>query len=398
MLRGKIIMKKLKIGIVGIGNMGSAHAVSIFSGNIPEMELAAVCDTDDKKRLWAKEKLGGAAVFDDYEKLLNSGLIDALIIATPHYFHPEIAIKAFESGVHVLTEKPAGVSVKQVERMNEAANRSGKIFGIMFNQRTSPIYQRAREIVQSGRLGKPKRLVWIITNWYRKQSYYDSGGWRATWKGEGGGVLMNQAPHNLDLWQWIFGMPKRVRGFCSYGKHHNIEVEDDATIYAEYESGATADFITSTGELPGTNRLEISGDRGKIVIEEGKLRLWELSVPERDFCFESDKDCTDPSVTYTEYTPKEPENAHDIILKNFAESILLDKSLLAPGIEGINQLQICNAAYLSDWTNDWVELPVDEDAFEERLMHRVSNSELKGAVSQAEDVKGQHSNRWKINW
>lgn len=203
--------------------------------------------------------------------MLDSGLIDAALIAVPHYEHPTYAVKCFQRGIHVLTEKPAGVYARQVREMNEAAEKAGVKFEIMFNQRIDPIYKKAHDLVQSGALGQPKRLVWIVTNWYRTQAYYDSGSWRATWKGEGGGVLLNQAPHNLDLWQWIFGMPQKIRAFCSVGKYHQIGVEDDVTIYGEYENGATAVFISTTGEAPGTNRLEISGDLGKLVLEEGKL-------------------------------------------------------------------------------------------------------------------------------
>ena len=202
--------------------------------------------------------------FSDYHEMFASGLIDAVLIATPHYLHPTIAIDGFAAGLHVLTEKPAGVYTNQVQMMNDAAKASDRVFGIMYNQRTNPQFQKIREIIKSGRLGECKRLIWIITNWYRTQAYYDSGTWRATWAGEGGGVLINQCPHNLDLWQWMFGMPTRVRATCHYGKWHNIEVEDEVTAYAEYANGASAVFITTTGEAPGTNRLEVTGDRGKV--------------------------------------------------------------------------------------------------------------------------------------
>ena len=250
--------------------------------------------------------------------------------------------------------------------MNEAASKSGVKFGIMFNQRTNPLYAKARQIVQSGQLGQTKRLVWIITNWYRTQAYYDSGSWRATWGGEGGGVLLNQAPHNLDLWQWIFGMPKRVRAFCNFGKYHKIDVEDDVTIFGEYENGATATFITTTGEAPGTNRLEISGDRGKLVIEDGKLKWWKLSEPEREFCFTSKEGFYNPPTHYEEFCDEIPEG-HPQVLEAFAKSILTDSEMVARGEEGLNSLSISNAAYISAWTDDWAELPTDEAFFEKKL-------------------------------
>ena len=289
----------VKVGIVGIGNMGSAHAKSIFSGNIKGMELAAVCDIAESKRLWADENLPGVPCYEDYKEMIDSGVCDTVIVATPHYFHSPIAIYAFEKGKNVLTEKPAGVYTKQVEEMNAAAKKSGKVFGIMYNQRTNPKFQKMREIVQSGELGELKRCIWIITNWYRTQAYYDSGTWRATWAGEGGGVLLNQCPHQLDLWQWIFGMPNRVMGHCKYGHWHNIEVEDEVTAYAEYPNGATGAFITTTGECPGTNRLEITGDKGKLVWEEGKLTWWKLAVPEREFCVTCKEGFAQPEMTVT---------------------------------------------------------------------------------------------------
>ena len=223
-------MKTVKLGLVGFGNMGSLHAKNVTGGRVPGMELIAVVDIDKEKRNEIKRLYPEVEVYETAEDMYDKADIDLVLIAVPHYAHTTLAIKAFSHGFNVITEKPAGVFARQVRKMNEAADRSGVKFGIMFNQRTNPIYIKAREIVKSGLLGEPKRLVWIITNWYRTQAYYNSGTWRASWNGEGGGVLLNQAPHNLDLWQWIFGMPKRVRAFCSVGKYHNINVEDDVTI------------------------------------------------------------------------------------------------------------------------------------------------------------------------
>ena len=267
--------------------------------------------------------------------------------------------------------------------MNEAAKQSGKLFGIMYNQRTNPLYQKARQLVQSGELGELKRCIWIITDWYRSQAYYNSGGWRATWAGEGGGVLLNQCPHNLDLWQWIFGMPSRIRASCYVGKYHDIEVEDDVTIYAEYPNGATGSFITTTAECPGTNRLEISGDRGKVVIEDNKLTFWKLSVPERKFCFETDKIFGTPEATAEEFPLEGKIPMHVGILNNYVDALLDGSALLAPGEEGINGLTISNAAFLSSWEGDrWVELPLDEDHYYEQLQQRIRTSRHKDEVAE----------------
>lgn len=358
-------MDRIKLGIIGIGNMGSGHFHNVMEGKCPSVEITAVCDIVPGKTAIA-DNYPDIAIFTDYKEMLDSGKVDSVLIAVPHYDHPTIAIEALKRNINVLTEKPAGVYQRQVRLMNEEAAKSSAKFGIMFNQRTNPLYKKARDIVQSGQLGELKRMVWIITNWYRTQSYYNSGSWRATWKGEGGGVLLNQAPHNLDLWQWIFGMPKRIRAFCQFGKYHNIAVEDDVTIFGEYENGATATFITTTGDACGTNRLEITGDRGKIVIEEGKLKWWKLKTPEREFCFTSKDGFATPECEYEEYTDTEPDG-HSTVLEAFARAVLYDEEMIARGEEGINSLSISNAAYLSCWTDDWAEIPTNEELFEKYL-------------------------------
>ena len=367
-------MNQIRLGIIGLGNMGRGHMNNILTGKTPSVKLTAVCDIDPQK-LTAAEEINRNSVaseitcFTDSEELFQSGLVDAVLIAVPHYDHPNIAKAAFSHKIHVLTEKPAGVYTRQVREMNQSAKESGVTFGIMFNQRTNPLYAKARDLVQSGELGELKRMVWIITNWYRTQAYYDSGSWRATWGGEGGGVLLNQAPHNLDLWQWIFGMPKRVRSFCSFGKYHNIAVEDDVTIYGEYDNGATSVFISTTGEAPGTNRLEISGDRGKIVIEHGKLCFWKLKEAERKFCFEATEGFAMPEIEYSEYSAPAPEG-HPEVLEAFARSVLDGTDMIAEGREGLNSLMISNAAYLSAWTDEWVSLPADEASFQNHFEER----------------------------
>ena len=390
-------MNQIRLGIIGMGNMGSGHLQNVLDGLCPSVTVTAVSDINPEKLEQVKTKDPSIALFTDTLEMLDSGLIDAALIAVPHYDHPTYAIECFQRNIHVLIEKPAGVYTRQVRIMNEEAEKANVKFGIMFNQRTNPLFAKAREIVQSGALGAPKRLVWIITNWYRTQAYYDSGSWRASWTGEGGGVLLNQAPHNLDLWQWIFGMPKKIRAFCSFGKYHNIDVEDDVTIYGEYESGATAVFITTTGETPGTNRLEITGDLGKLVLEEEKLKWWKLAAPEREFCFTVSEGFYVPETTYEEFTQEAPAG-HPIILENFAKSILEDAPMIAPGIEGINSLALSNAAYISSWTNDFVELPTDEALFEDHLLRLCREEKLKQKNLKASDIHEDLQNRWKVRW
>lgn len=377
-------MSKVRLGIIGIGNMGTGHADYLTKGEVPDAELTAVCDINPKRLEWAKESLGEKVKrFNNAEALFDSGEVDAVIIATPHYDHPTLAIEAFKHGLHVLIEKPAGVYTKAVRKMNEEAEKTNKVFGIMYNQRTNPLYQKLRELISSGELGELKRTVWIITNWYRSQSYYNSGGWRATWAGEGGGVLLNQDPHQLDLWQWTCGMPKRVRAFCSFGKYHNIEVEDDVTAYVEYENGATGLFVTTTGETPGTNRFEVSGTRGKIVIEDDKLTFWRLRVDERKFNEEYTGGFGEPECWKCEVPIKGTTTGHAGITRDFVNAIINGTKLLAPGIEGINGLQISNAMHLSAWTDNWVDLPIDEDLYYEMLQEKIKGSSFKKEVKEA---------------
>lgn len=310
-------MEALRFGVVGIGNMGSAHAVQLFEGRVRGAALAAVCDCREERLGWAAGRLAGVSLYGDYEALLDSGEVDAVLIATPHRLHPVIAGEAFRRKLHVLTEKPAGVDRASVAAMNRQAEESGAVFGIMYNQRTNQLFRKLHDLVQEGALGEIKRFVWIVNNWYRTQAYYDSGDWRATWNGEGGGVLLNQCPHNLDIWQWIMGMPVRLRAFCREGHYHRIQVEDDATIYAEYESGASAVFITSTGEYPGTNRMEISGTLGKAVAENGCLKLYLLERDEREICYASREGMPQEKVNCCTMEEEEPGGGHLEILQNF---------------------------------------------------------------------------------
>ncbi len=390
-------MEKLRLGIIGMGNMGCGHLRSIVNGECSRLEVTAIADIDPEKVERASKICPSAKTFFTAEGLIESGETDAVLIAVPHYDHPRIAILAFEKGLHVMLEKPAGVFTSQVTGMNNAAKKAGVKFGIMFNQRTDPVYSRAREIVAGGQLGELKRLVWIITNWYRTQAYYDSGSWRATWNGEGGGVLLNQAPHNLDLWQWIFGMPKRIRAFCSVGKYHDISVEDDVTIYGEYENGATATFITTTGDACGTNRLEISGDRGKLVLEDGKLKWWKLKIPEREFCFSSKEGFACPETEYEEFTA-DGFDGHPPILNNFADAIYDGVPLIAPGEEGINSLALSNAAYLSSWTGDWADIPVDAEGFEKHLAVLCAREAKEGKPALISEPAEELRRRWQVRW
>ena len=375
-------MEQVKIGIIGVGNMGSDHSKRIVNGDVPELKLVAVAARSQARRDWAKENLPeDVKIFNEGDELIDSGVCDAVLIAVPHYQHPTLAVRAFEKGLHVMCEKPAGVYTLAVREMNEAAKKSGKVFGMMFNQRTNCVYRKMHELVQSGELGAMKRVNWIITDWYRTQSYYDSGSWRATWDGEGGGVLLNQCPHNLDLIQWICGMPIRVRAFCHEGKWHDIEVEDDVTAYLEYPNGATGVFVTTTGDAPGTNRFEITLEMGKLVCvlsnEGTSLTLYKLAENEREFCRTCPQGFEKPAMEIIEVETDGQNPQHNGVLKAFAANILRGEPLVAGGEEGINGLTLSNAMHLSSWLDRTVELPLDEELFLSELNKRRAASNKK---------------------
>ncbi|MHB8129781.1 MAG: Gfo/Idh/MocA family protein, partial [Mobilitalea sp.] len=305
-----------------------------------------------------------------------------VLVATPHYDHPRLVIMAFEYGLHALSEKPAVVYTKQVREMNEAAAKYDLVFGMMFNQRTNHVYRKMYELVHSQDYGQIKRVNWIVTDWYRSQAYYNSGDWRATWEGEGGGVLLNQCPHNLDLLQWICGMPNKVQAFCHTGKWHDIEVEDDVTAYLEFPNGATGVFVTTTGDAPGTNRFEITLERAKLVCENNKLSMFELEVSEREHCFTTKEGFSMPKGSWVE-VPTDGENPqHAEVLRAFAGKILRGTPLVAEGREGINGLSLSNAMHLSSWLSKMVEIPFSEEQFLENLNYLRARSKQKKSVGE----------------
>ncbi|MDD6308863.1 MAG: Gfo/Idh/MocA family oxidoreductase [Clostridia bacterium] len=383
-------MDTVKIGIVGVGNMGFGHMRGIWEGK-EGLTLTAVCDIDEKRLEAAKGVAGDAiAYYTDYKAMLASGLIEAVLVAVPHYSHVQIAVDAFEKGLHVLCEKPAGVYTKDVRRMNEAAKKSGKVFSMMYNQRTNPVYKKVRDLVQSGELGDLKRTSWIITNWYRPQAYHDSSTWRSTWSGEGGGALINQCPHQIDLMQWICGMPVSVSAHVKFGSYYNIEVEDDVTAYFSYANGATGTFITSTGEWPGTNRFEIAGTMGRIVVENNCIQFSRLREDEREFNKKNTSPFGKPEVWECKVDAPGENPAHGGIRKNFANAILKGEQLIAPGEEGIRGLTVSNAIHMSAWLGKEIALPLDEDMYYNLLQEKIQKSTFKknAATGVVSDLKG----------
>ncbi len=402
-------MNKVRLAIVGVGAMGTSHLNNIRSGKLNNVTLAALCDLLPEKEALCSGKgflekykkdiaegkidanLGNfteegslvcddAAFFTDYKELIKSGVADALLIATPHYAHTYIAEEALDAGLHVLTEKPISVHKKDCLRIIEAHKRNPQLkWEAMFNQRTIPAHIKVKELLDNKVLGEIRRFSWTITDWFRSQAYYNQGGWRATWKGEGGGVLLNQCPHNLDLLCYFLGMPAKVRSFCGFGRFHNIEVEDQVTAYLELENGATGLFVTTTGEYPGTNRLEIAGDKGKLVMEHGKITLTRTDVPVQEFSDTTPKPWSAPKQeTLTVGIPATPViNQHPQVLQNFIDSILFDEALIAPGEEGLMSVELANGIIMSALKDKTVDFPLDADEYAALLEGLIKKSDKK---------------------
>ena len=372
----------IRLGIIGIGNQGSMYARRIVKENwCPEIRLTAIADKNPDRIEWAKSAISpDLQYFDDAIAMLDSGVIDSCIVAVPHYDHPRLVIECMKRGIHVMCEKPAGVYTLQVrEMMAEADKHPEVVFGMMFNQRTNCLYRKMRELVQSGKYGRVRRANWLITNWYRSQFYYDSGDWRATWAGEGGGVLLNQCPHQLDLWQWILGMPKKLQSFMRYGQWHDIEVEDDVTTWMEYEDGHTGVFITSTGDPHGSNRFEVEMDGAQLIAEGDKLFLLEFDQLEQDWTKTNKIPFASVPAHEVEVEMDGLNPQHQGVFQAFAGAILRGEPLVAGGEEGINGLTLSNAMHLSAFLGKPVELPFDEDLYESELMKRVATSRRKEA-------------------
>ncbi|WP_205600679.1 Gfo/Idh/MocA family oxidoreductase [Gracilibacillus sp. YIM 98692] len=375
-------MQKVKLGIIGFGVQGGAYANLINEGKVPNMEIGAICDIDPDKEKRAKEQFPDVPFYQDYKEMIESSYVDAIVTCVPHYLHPEMGIEALSQDVHALLEKPAGVYTKQVKEINDyAITKPDLTYAIMFNQRTNQLYQKVKQLIDDGEIGALRRTNWIITTWWRPQGYYDQGSWRATWDGEGGGVLVNQAPHQIDLFQWICGMPKKVYTKAQYGYQRDIVVEDDVTTLLDYGNGATGVFVTCTHDVLGTDRLEILGDKGKIVVDDSKkVTVKRLHRPEKEMSDtmsmqeigkliqggDTDQIYEEEVIEFNSAWGSQ----HATVLENFAANILDGTPLIAPGTDGIHGVELANAMHLSSWLGKEVSLPVDEEAYLEELNKR----------------------------
>jgi predicted dehydrogenase len=370
-------MNTVRLGIIGMGNMGKFHADYLVAGKVSRAELTAVCSTSPAKL----EKYKALKVFDDGGKLIRSGAVDAVVIATPHYQHTSLGIAAFEAGLHVMVEKPISAHKADAERLIEARRKKPKlVFAAMFQFRTEPRYTKVKKLIDDGELGAIVRINWIITDWYRTEAYYASGGWRATWKGEGGGVLLNQCLHQLDTLQWLVGMPARVRGFCQIGRYHNIEVEDNVSIFLEWANGATGVFVSSTGETPGSNRFEVVGTRGKVVLENNKLTFTRNDADMIEFSKAAKTGFDKPATTSAEIPFDNAPAPHAELMQNFVDAILDGTPLLVHGEEGIHSVELANVMLYSSLINQTVELPMGGAAFEKKLQQLIAESKFQKKV------------------
>src|SRR5262245_12089368 len=370
-------MTKVRLGIIGMGNIGQHHHSYLSAGKVSRAELVAVSDAIVSKL----DKYKPLKIFAEGEDLIKSGEVDAVIIATPHYQHTTLGITALNAGVHAMVEKPISAHKADAERLIAAAKKNSKtVFAGMFQLRAEPRYLKIQKLIQSGELGEVVRMSWIMTDWFRTEAYYASGGWRATWKGEGGGVLLNTCLHNLDVMQWLLGMPAKVRGFCQLGKFHQIEVEDNVSSYLEYKNGATGTFVSSTGEPPGTNRFEIVGTRGKLVLERDKLSFTRHDADMIEFSRTSKVGLAKPEVWNVEIPFENAPNPHAILVQNFVNAMLDGEKLVAPGEEGIHSVELANVILYSSLIDQSVQMPMDSAAYEKKLNQLIAESKLEKKV------------------
>ncbi len=370
-------MRNVRLGLIGLGNIGQHHASYLSAGKVGRAELVAVADAVPGKL----EKYKHLKTFTDPEALFGSGLVDAVIIATPHYQHTTLGIAALKQGLHIMVEKPISAHKADAERLIAAHQQNPKlVFAGMFQLRAEPRYLKIQKLLQDGDLGTVVRMSWIMTDWFRTEAYYASGGWRATWKGEGGGVLLNQCLHNLDAMQWLLGMPSRVRGFCQLGRFHDIEVEDNVTAYLEYPNGATGTFVSSTGETPGTNRFEIVGTRGRLVLEQDQLHFTRNETDMLQFSKSAKLGFGRPEVWHVEIPFENAGNSHAVLMQNFVNAILDGEPLIAPGAEGIHSVELANVLLYSSLIDETVVLPMDSAAYERKLNELIAGSSGKKIV------------------
>ena len=364
----------VRIALIGTGGMGRKYANLILFGRIPGMELTAMVCRSENAREWAADTLRtlpegskSPRIFDSADSLFaEPDLYDAVLIVTPHKTHPELAKRAFALGKHVLSDKPAAVTAAEAEEMCVKAEENGVLFSLMFQQRFIPKHVRIKAIIESGLLGRIRRVLMESTRYFRTEFYHASGTWRSSWAGEGGGLLINQGQHILDLWQYLFGMPESVFAEIPFGKYNNFDVDDEATIVMRYADGMTGTFIASTGEADGADRLTISGSKGRLVLTGDEIGLAVYS--EDSDLYRRNAQVTDARdlriVRSVEpFGQEAPMSEYIALLTNFVAAVRGEEELVSTGRSGIGSLALTNAAYLSAWKDERIKLPVDGEEY-----------------------------------
>lgn len=375
-------MNQVRMAVIGTGSMGKKYAQMIAAGSVKDMVLTAVVCRSEANIEWAKEKLNQEVqIFPDADTLYAHGdLFDAVMIVTPHKLHPEMVKQGLLAGKHMFCDKPAGVSMKQCEEMARLAREKDLKFAMMFHQRMYGKYLRIKELLEQNEIGVIRRVMMENSRYYRTQYYHKSGSWRSSWTGEGGGALINQGQHILDIWQWLVGMPQSVQAVIPFGKYNDFDVDDEATILMEYPDKRTAVFILTTGEGSWTERLEIVGSKGTILLEEDKLTISRYDQDLTEYGKNAQCNAREQmkeTLTVEDY-PKEKE-PYEEMLADFADAILTDGSVAVSGLEGLHALELTNAAYLSAFTGKKISLPMDADEYEKELTRRMQDEQSRRA-------------------
>ena len=374
----------VRVGLIGFGKQGS-HYVRMFIEHrlFSRFRLTAIADTCPQKLQWIKDNIGSEIeCFDSAEAMLSSGIIDACIITTPHPMHPEHVIMCLQHGIHVLCDKPAGVHILQVQQMNrEAEKHPDLVFSIMFNQRTNCAYRKLKSIIETEEYGKVRRISWTINNWYRSRYYYDSFDWRGIWKGSFGGTIMDQCPHQVDLWQWMFGMPDKVTCRMGFGSHHDIEVEDEVSAIMEYKDGCIGTFNASTSVPNGQNTLEVNLDAANIRIRGNSVFVEKFCMPEAKWQQSPRGIYEKMDVAPEVEIPTDGKNAqHKGVIEAWINRILGKGEGSNDGKEGLASVMLSNAMYMSAFTGKTVSLPLDGQEYYNELMKKVKTSKTKPPV------------------
>lgn len=364
-------MEQVSVALIGFGGMGRIYAQMIFAGLAPGMKLAGVCCRNEEGQLLLKEKFPGVAVYMDAEDMASHGEdYDAVIIVTPHTTHIPIGWQFARLGKHILMDKPAGISAGEVEDLVRYCEEQGLAFSMIFNNRQLPIFRAVKEKLDSGILGTLHRAVWVCNDWYRSPAYHASAGWRSSWAGECGGMMVNQNPHFLDMWNWFFGLPDKVYASMEFGRYNDFLVDDAIDLQLHYDSGFHGTFVSATGEAPGINRLEIWGSKGRLTMEGNKITLAENELSVEEFGRINQEKFAKIPYSVTEETFDGQVNPYGIIMSNFANHLLHGEELLTTGRDGLRQIQLANAIYVSGWEERKVTLPVEEKCYLDGLTAR----------------------------